>query len=145
MGRHNRSAIATLTERHTRFLMLVKIDAANRSESLRDALAATMLTLPPHLRQTLTSDQGWEMTQHVAITKTTGIPIYFCEAHSPWQRGINENTNGLLRDYFPKRSDLNIHTQRTLTATADELNQRPRRTLNWDTPYQRFASLIQTS
>jgi transposase, IS30 family len=97
MGRHNRSAIATLVERHSRYLLLARVDAADRSESLRVALTTAMVTLPAQLRQTLTWDQGWEMSQHAAITAATGMKIYFCEPHSPWQRGSNENVNGLLK------------------------------------------------
>lgn len=144
MGRHNRSAIATLVDRHSRYVLLAKVDAANRSDSVRDVLISLMEQMPLEFRRTLTWDQGWEMSQHAQITAATGMPIYFCDPHSPWQRGTNENTNRLLRDYFPKRTDLSVHSQRMLTATAVELNCRPRRTLNWDTPHQRLGTLIQT-
>ena len=141
MGRHNRSAISTLVERNTRFLVLVPINAATRSESLRNMLAPRMLQLPAQLRRSLTWDQGWEMAKHMEIATATGMQIYFCDPHSPWQRGTNENT-GLLRDYFPKGSDLNLHAAKTLDAVANELNSRPRQVLGWDTPASRFAKLL---
>lgn len=144
MGRHNRSAIATLVDRHSRYVLLAKVDAANRSDSVRDVLITLMRHVPPDLRRSLTWDQGWEISQHEQITAATGMPIHFPDPHSPWQRGTNENTNRLLRDYFPKRTDLSVHSQRMLTATAVELNCRPRRTLNWDTPHQRLGTLIPT-
>ena len=142
MGRHNRSAIGTLVERNTRFVLLVSVDAANRSDSLRDGLNTAMLRLPQPLRRTLTWDQSWEMSKHSEFTASTGVQVYFCDPHSPWQRGSNENTNGLLRDYFPKGSDLSIHTKRKLETVAAELNSRPRQILGWDTPADRFAKLL---
>lgn len=142
MGRHNRSAIGTLVERTSRYTIVLPVDAAKRSESLRDSLIAAFANIPAQLRTSITWDQGWEMSLHEQITAKTGAHIYFCDPHSPWQRGTNENTNRLLRDYFPKRSDLNVHTPRRLAEVAAELNNRPRKILGWDTPADRFARLV---
>ena len=143
-GAHNRSAIATLVERTTRFVILVHLPIDHTAESVRDGLVAAMNTLPAHLRGSLTWDQGIEMAHHTAIRLGTNMDVYFCDAASPWQRGSNENTNGLLRQYFPKGTNLSTYTADDLRAAADELNERPRKALNWDTPAERFAKLLTT-
>jgi transposase, IS30 family len=122
--------------------MLVHLPGDHAAETVRDALAATIGTLPSHLARSLTWDQGCEMAAHGAFSVATGIPVYFCDPHSPWQRGSNENTNGLLRQYFPKGTDLAVHSRGRLDAVAAELNGRPRKTLGWDTPAERFAKLL---
>jgi IS30 family transposase len=143
IGGRNQSAIATLVERSTRYVMLAHLPRGHAAEQVRDALVATMLTMPEHLRRSLTWDQGAEMGAHHLITLDANLPIYFCDPASPWQRGSNENTNGLLRQYFPKGSDLNKHTAADLAAVAVELNGRPRKTLGWETPAERFTALLQ--
>lgn len=145
MGRGNKSAIATLVERTTRFTMLLPVNAPTRADSLRDQLIPAFMTLPPDLRRSITWDQGWEMARHEETTAATGADIYFCDAHSPWQRGTNESTNRLLRDYFPKRTDLSIHKPQKLAAVALELNQRPRKVLGWATPHELFSNLLKTT
>jgi len=145
------SAIGTLVERTTRFTMLLHLPrmdghgtaprikngpalAGHGAEAVRDAIARTIVTLPRELRRSLTWDQGAEMAQHARLSIDTGIQVYFCDPQSPWQRGTNENTNGLLRQYFPKRTDLSAHSAETLTAVAAVLNARPRKALEWKTP-----------
>jgi transposase, IS30 family len=135
MGAGNRSAIGTLVERVTRFLILVHVPTGQpTAEAVRDGVADVLGTLAPHLRRTLTWDQGKELSLHQQITARTGTRVYFCEAHSPWQRGSNENTNGLLRDYFPKGTDLAHISPEELQRVADEINDRPRKTLGWARP-----------
>lgn len=139
-------AIGTLVERSTRYVMLFALPGARiRADAVREAVARTILKLPATLRRTLTWDQGSEMAEHARFTVDTGVAIYFCDPNSPWQRGTNENTNGLLRDYFPKGSSLVNVRQRQLDKVADELNQRPRQTLGWRTPAEAFAELIDSS
>ncbi|MGH7353121.1 MAG: IS30 family transposase [Candidatus Rokuibacteriota bacterium] len=144
------SAIGTLVERSTRFTMLLHLPrmtdfgqprvkngpalAGHGADAVRDAIASTIVTLPKPLRRSLTWDQGTEMAQHVQLRIKTGLPIYFCDPHSPWQRGTNENTNGLLRQYFPKGTDLSRYSGDELEAVAAALNSRPRKTLGWRTP-----------
>ena len=145
------SAVGTLVERTTRFTMLLHLPrmpehgqqtrvkngpalAGHGAEAIRDAIAASITTLPEQLRRSLTWDQGAEMAQHARLRIETGLPIYFCDPHSPWQRGSNENTNGLLRQYFPKGTDLAKHSASDLEAVAAALNSRPRKTLGWKTP-----------
>jgi len=143
------SAIGTLVERTTRFTMLLHLPpmagrgprvkngpalAGHGAEAVRDAIAAAITTLPEQLRRSLTWDQGTEMAQHAQLRIQTGLPVYFCDPHSPWQRGTNENTNGLLRQYFPKGTDLARHSPEDLAAVAAALNSRPRKTLGWRTP-----------
>jgi IS30 family transposase len=142
MGRNNASAIGTLVERSTRYVMLVHLPAGRSAEAVRDALIDTVKTLPSHLVKSLTWDQGKEMSAHGAFTIATDIPVYFCDPASPWQRGSNENTNGLLRQYFPKGTDLAVHSAEHLADVAAELNGRPRETLGWDTPAERLATLL---
>jgi IS30 family transposase len=142
IGKDNGSAIGTLVERHTRYVMLVHLPQGRSADLVRDALVTTVEYLPAHLRRSLTWDQGIEMHLHQQFTVATDTPVYFCDPHSPWQRGSNENTNGLLRQYFPKGTDLSVHSRTHLDAVAVELNGRPRKTLGWDTPAERFAKLL---
>ena len=142
IGRDGQSAIGTLVERSTRYLLLVHLPHGRAAEQFRDALVDTVAGLPRHLTRSLTWDQGAEMARHHEFSLATGIPVYFCDPASPWQRGSNENTNGLLRQYFPKGSDLSRHDPNHLTAVALELNSRPRKTLGWETPAERLAKLL---
>ncbi len=142
MGK-GKSAIGTLVERQSRFVMLFKAPHGNTAEGVRVALQATIERLPQQLVQTVTWDQGKEMSQHAKFTIDTGIQIYFCDPRSPWQRGSNENTNGLLRQYFPKGTDLSLVTQDQLDDAAHSLNTRPRQTLNWMTPSDKLAEALQ--
>ena len=141
-GAHNQSAIATLVERTTRYVMLVHLPVDHTAESVRDGLIKTMGTLPAHLRGSLTWDQGAEMAKHKAFSIATDMDVYFCDPASPWQRGSNENTNGLLRQYFPKGTDLNAYGPEDLEHVAQELNARPRKTLNWNTPAEQLRDLL---
>ena len=136
------TAIGTLVERHSRYVILLKLPHGNTAESVRTALAKRIVTLPVQLRRSITWDQGQEMAEHVQFTIDTGVQIYFCDPKSPWQRGSNENTNGLLRQYLPKSADLSQCTQRELDAIARSLNNRPRQTLGWVTPSQAFAKAV---
>jgi len=142
LGAHGRSAIITLVERQTRYVLLAQIGADKTSPAVCAAIAAKITELPQQLTRSLTWDQGREMTGHANFSVKTGLPIYFCEPHSPWQRGSNENTNGLLRQYFPKGTDLAAHTQADLDRVAVELNGRPRQTLDWATPADKLNQLI---
>jgi transposase, IS30 family len=142
IGKDGKSAIGTLVERATRYVMLLHLPGDHGAESVRDALVTTAQTLPAHLKRSLTGDQGSEMAAHGSFTVATGIPVYFCEPASPWQRGSNENTNGLLRQYFPKGTDLSVHSPEHLAAVAAELNARPRKTLGWETPAERLHKLL---
>jgi IS30 family transposase len=136
-----KTSIGTLVERSTRFVMLLKL-RDNTAETVRAAMSKRIVALPAELRRSVTWDQGKEMSQHVRFTVDTGVQVYFCDPNSPWQRGTNENTNGLLRQYFPKGTDLSRFTQRRLDAVARELNERPRQTLDWMTPSQRLAEVV---
>ncbi|WP_405702494.1 IS30 family transposase [Streptomyces sp. NBC_01383] len=142
IGKDNGSAIGTLVERSTRYVMLLHLPNGRGTEAVRDALVATAQTLPAHLKRSLTWDQGSEMGRHREFTLATDVPVYFCDPASPWQRGSNENTNGLLRQYFPTGTDLASHTREYLDAVAAELNGRPRKTLDWETPAERLHKLL---
>jgi len=153
------SAIGTLVERTTRFTLLLHLPrmaghgpgvrvkngpalAGHGAEAVRDASARTIATLPAQLRRSLTWDQGAEMTQHARLRIDTGLAVYFCDPHSPWQRGTGENTNGLLRQYFPRTADLSLHSVAQLNAVARELNGRPRQTLDWMKPSEVFSRTV---
>ena len=136
------TAIATLVERSTRYCQLVALPDGQSAETVRDALGRSIGSLPSQLRRSLTWDQGKEMLEHLQFTVDSGVQVYFCDPRSPWQRGSNENTNGLLRQYFPKRSDLGQVTQAELDQVAAELNGRPRQTLGWMTPAERMAEVL---
>jgi IS30 family transposase len=136
------SAIGTLVERMTRYVMLLHLPAGHGADAVQEAMVAAMAGLPETLRKTLTWDQGREMTNHAKIAEATGLDIYFCDPHSPWQRGSNENTNGLLRQYFPKSTDLAVYQADYLDHVAAKLNTRPRKTLNWATPAQALDQLL---
>jgi IS30 family transposase len=155
------SAIGTLVERTTRFTMLLHLPRMERhgmdkpvkngpalaghgAEAVRDAIAGTIMDLPAHLRRSLTWDQGAEMAQHARLRIETGLDIYFCDPQSPWQRGSNENTNGLLRQYFPKGTDLSQYGTAELSAVAHALNSRPRKTLGWRTPAEALDGLLKS-
>ena len=140
MGRGNRSAIGTLVERHSRYVVLLHLPPGTTPAELRDALQATLGTMPDDLRRTLTWDQGSEMARHDEIAHLLSDGVYFAEPGRPWQRGSNENTNGLLRQYFPKSTDLSVHSAEHLAAIAHRLNTRPRKGLAWRTPAQILAA-----
>jgi IS30 family transposase len=156
------SAVGTLVERSTRFTMLLHLPrleghgyepranngpalAGHGAEAVRDAIAASIGTLPHQLRRSLTWDQGAEMAHHAQLRIDTGLAIYFCDPQSPWQRGTNENTNGLLRQYFPKGTDLTKHSANDLAAVAAALNGRPRKTLGWKTPAEALDELLRSA
>jgi len=142
IGAGNQSAIGTLVERKTRFVMLLHLPDGYGAPEVRRAMAAKITTLPLALRRSITWDQGREMAQHLQFSVETGVQVYFCDPHSPWQRGSNENTNGLLRQYFPKGTDLSQHSQADLDAAADSLNGRPRQTLGWMTPSETLTQIL---
>lgn len=142
LGANNRSAIGTLVERSTRFVILLHLPDGHGAEAVRDAVIAAMRELPDHLRRSLTWDQGVEMHRHAEITLAAELPVYFCDPASPWQRGSNENTNGLLRQYFPKGTDFSKVTQAQLAKIARELNGRPRKTLQWHSPAEALNELL---
>jgi IS30 family transposase len=150
----NKTAIGTLVERSSRFTVLLHLPAMEKhgqmrtkngpalaghgAEAVRDAITASMATLPDQLRRSLTWDQGAEMSQHARLCVDTGLAVYFCDPHSPWQRGTNENTSGLLRQYFPKGTDMGRYSKRELNAVAEVPNSRPRKALSWKTPAEAF-------
>ena len=142
IGRGGRSAIGTLVERSSRFVILLHLPNGRTAEEVRKALGEQITALPEQLRRSLTWDQGKEMAEHVTFRVETGMPVYFCDPHSPWQRGSSENTNGLLRQYFPKGTDLSVHDQARIGEVARELNGRPRQTLDWVKPSEAFARFV---
>ena len=156
------SAIGTLVERTTRFTLLLHLPrmpghgqearvkngpalAGHGAEAVRDAITRTIITLPEQLRRSLTWDQGAELAQHARLKIDAGVQVYFCDPHSPWQRGTNENTNGLLRQYFPKGTDLSVHSIKQVAAVAAALNSRPRKTLDWRTPAETLDQLLRSA
>ena len=156
------SAAGTLVERTTRFTMLLRLPrmpghgdgdrvkngpalAGHGAEAVRGAIARAITTLPEQPRRSLTWDQGTELSQHAQLRIDTGVQVYFCDPHSPWQRGTNENTNGLLRQYFPKGTDLSLHSAEALAAVAATLNARPRKTLGWRTPAEAFDEVLRSA
>jgi len=141
-GTENKSAIGTLVERTSRFVLLLHLPHGHGADAVEQAMAAAMSLLPETLRKTLTWDQGVELTNHVRIAAATGLAIYFCDPHSPWQRGSNENTNGLLRQYFPKSTDLSGYHPDYLDFVAHQLNTRPRKTLGWKTPEETLREIL---
>jgi len=142
IGKNGKTAVGTLVERSTRFVLLLHLADGFSAEAVRDAITGKITTLPAALRRSLTWDQGLEMRQHAEITIAADLPVYFCDPHSPWQRGSNENTNGLLRQYLPKGTDLSLHTTADLDTIADKLNGRPRKTLEFRTPAEELDRLL---
>ena len=142
LGAGNKSAIGTLVERTTRFVMLLHLPDSHDATAVRDTMITAIHTLPEALKRSLTWDRGTEMARHVEITLATDLAIYFADPHSPWQRGSNENTNGLLRQYFPKSTNLKVHTAQDLATVAARLNSRPRKTLDWLTPQEKLTMLL---
>ena len=141
MGSKNESAIGTLVERTTYMTFIVQLQDKD-SASVREAFAREFLKVPEKLKLTLTYDQGQEMAQHKLFTKDTNITVYFAHPHSPWERGINENTNALIRQFFPKRTDFNNVRLNKLKEVQDLLNDRPRKKLNWHTPHEAFSNVL---
>ena len=142
LGKNGRSAIGTLVERKTRFLMLLRLPHGRNAVDVEEAMLAATKRLPQVLWKSLTWDRGSEMVRQAEIKLATGLEIYFCDPAKPWQRGSNENTNGLLRQYFPKGSDVSIYTQEDLDTVAAEMNYRPRKTLGWDSPAEALEKLL---
>jgi IS30 family transposase len=142
IGKDQASQIGTLVERSTGYVRLLHLPDTRSADVVADAMIAAIKELPPTLRRTVTWDQGHEMAQHARISVHAGIDVYFCDPHSPWQRGSNENTNGLLRQYFPKGTDLSMHSAEHLSYVADELNGRPRKRFRWDNPTNRLNTLL---
>jgi IS30 family transposase len=145
LGKDGRSAIGTMVERATRFVMLLHLAGDHSTETVRAAMTAKIIQLPSELARSVTWDQGREMADHARFSVDTGVKVFFCDPHSPWQRGSNENTNGLLRQYFPKGTDLSVHSPEHLDGVAAGLNGRPRQTLGWMTPSEKLDQLLVAS
>jgi IS30 family transposase len=145
IGKNSKSQVATLVERSTRNVLLVRLPKDRSATTVRKAILHKVKTLPKELRLSLTWDQGREMSEHELLRRATGMSVYFCDPHSPWQRGSNENMNGLVRQYLPKGTDLSVHSGRKLNKIARELNGRPRQVLGWMTPAEKFAELVATT
>jgi IS30 family transposase len=145
IGKGGRSQVATLVERSTRFTMILRVPHDRTAERVASIVGRAMSTLPEALRRSLTWDQGVEMAAHAKFTVATDIPVFFCDPHSPWQRGSNENTNGLIRQYLPKGTDISPYFQLDLDGIADKLNGRPRKTLGWKTPAEKLAELLESA
>jgi IS30 family transposase len=142
LGKNSASAVGTLVERATRYVLLLHLPEGRDAHLVEQAMRQAITALPAHLARTITWDQGKEMARHAAFTIATGIPVYFCDPHSPWQRGTNENTNGLLRQYLPKGTDLSLHSAQDLARIAASLNDRPRKTLGFMKPSEKLAELL---
>jgi IS30 family transposase len=142
LGASGRSAVGTLVERSTRYVLLLHLPGGRRAAVVASVMAKVIRTLPDELTRSVTWDQGNEMSHHAKFTVSTGVPVYFCDPHSPWQRGSNENTNGLLRQYMPKSTDLSLHSAKDLLAFQRSLNDRPRKTLGYMTPSEKFNELV---
>ena len=142
VGTNSRSAVGTLVERSTRLVLLLHLPNGHGAKNVEVAMCKAIATLPSELTRSVTWDQGTEMATHASFTVATGVPVYFCDPHSPWQRGSNENTNGLLRQYMPKYTDLSTHTAKDLARIQRSLNGRPRKTLGYMTPLEKFAELV---
>lgn len=142
IGKNSKSQVGTLVERTTRYLILIRLPTDRCASTVRKAIQNHIKFLPQNLKRSLTWDQGKEMAEHGLFEITTKIPVFFCDPHSPWQRGTNENTNGLVRQYLPKGTDLSIYTARQLRRISRSLNERPRETLNWRTPAEKLAELL---
>jgi transposase, IS30 family len=145
IGALHRSAVGTLVERSTRYLQLLHLPDGREAEKVNDAIKRSIRGLPDELVRTITWDQGKEMSSHVNFTVDTGVQVYFCDPHSPWQRGTNENTNGLLRQYMPKGTDLSVYTDEDLARIARSLNNRPRKALGYMTPSEKLTELLATT
>ena len=142
IGATGQSAVGTLVERSTRYTLLLYLPNGHTAVEVQDAIIDKLADVPHSLRLSLTWDQGSELAQHRKIASELGLDVYFCDPHSPWRRGTNENTNGLLRQYMPKGTDLSLLTEADPGAIADQRGDRPRKTLNWDTPKQRLELLL---
>jgi transposase, IS30 family len=142
LGKGSKSAVGTLVERTTRFVLLLHLPDGKHARAVDEAMRQAIATLPDELFRSITWDQGKEMSSHAAFTIDTGIAVYFCDPHSPWQRGSNENTNGLLRQYMPKGTDLSVHSAEDLALIARSLNNRPRKTLGFMKPSEKLAELL---